>query len=93
MPVTTPTTPVLTVRNRTLSDARRVLAACRLLERAGCRILAASAHTRPRIRVDRRPRLDWIQSGRKVTAPWRSTMAARIGDIQIEWEQNWRMPA
>lgn len=93
MPVTTPTKPVLTVRCSTLTNARRVLAACALLRRAGCRILAASAHGRPRIRVDRRPRLDWIQPGRKVSAPWVAVMAARIGDIQIEWEQDWRLPA
>ncbi|NJO56540.1 MAG: hypothetical protein HC834_09645 [Rhodospirillales bacterium] len=87
MPITTPIKPVLTVRCSALTNARRVLAACALLQRSGCRILSASAHGRPCIRVDRRPRLDWIQVGRKVSAPWRVVMAARIGDIQIEWEQ------
>lgn len=93
MRTATPVSPVLTVRCRTLSNARRVLAACAILQRAGCRILSASANGRPRIRVDRRPRLDWIAPGRKVSAPWSATMAAKIGDIQIEWEQDWRMQA
>ena len=93
MATMSPLTPVLTVRCRSLTNARRVLAACAILSRAGCRILSASAHGRPRIRVDRPPRLDWLQPGRKVTAPWRTTMAAQIGDIQIEWDQERRMPA
>jgi hypothetical protein len=76
---------MLTVRCRTLTNARRVLAACAILHRAGCRILSASANGRPVIRVDRRPRLDWIQPGRKISTPWSTTMAARIADIQIEW--------
>ena len=84
---------VHTAQNQHLSHARRVLAACALLRRAGCRIVSASANGRPRIRGDRRPRLDWIAPGRKVTQPWRTTLAARIGDIQIEWEQEWGMPA
>ncbi len=89
----TPTTPMLTVRCRSLSNARRVLAACALLRRAGCRIVSASAHGRPCIRVDRRPRLDWIQPGRKVSAPWSATMAAKIGDIQIEWDRDMGWPS
>lgn len=89
----TPCTPMLTVRCRTLTNARRVLAACAILRRAGCRILSASAHGRPCITVDRPPRLDWLQPGRKVTAPWRATMAARIADIQIEWSQERRRQA
>lgn len=89
----TPCTPMLTVRCRTLTNARRVLAACAILRRAGCRIVSASAHGRPCIRVDRRPRLDWLQQARKITSPWTATMAARIGDIQIEWEQDRRMQA
>jgi hypothetical protein len=85
--------PVLTVRCRTLTNARRVLAACAILQRAGCRILSASAHGRPCIRVDRRPRLDWIQPGRKISTLWNATMAARIGDIQVEWERDMGWPS
>lgn len=93
MPTKTPTKPVLAVRCRTLTNARRVLAACALLERAGCRVLSASAHRLPHIRVDRPPRLDWIQAGRKVTTPWKATWATRIEDIQIEWDQEMRWQA
>jgi hypothetical protein len=65
--------------------SRRVLAACAILERAGCRVLAASAHARPSIEVDRAPRIDWLQSGRKVSSPWHEVHATRLGGVQIEW--------
>ncbi|WP_252178370.1 hypothetical protein [Endozoicomonas sp. 4G] len=71
--------------NPNASQARRVLYACALLRRAGCRILAASANGAPRIRVDRRPRIDWIQPGRKVTSAQFGVLAARLDDIQVEW--------
>jgi hypothetical protein len=73
--------------NPNASQARRVLYACGLLRKAGCRILAASANGAPRIRVDRRPRLDWMQFGRKVTAPQFGVLAARMDDIQVEWTE------
>lgn len=71
--------------NPNASQARRVLYACGLLRKAGCTVLAASANGAPRIRVDRRPRIDWIEPGRKVRAPQFSVLAARLDDIQVEW--------
>jgi hypothetical protein len=73
--------------NPVITQSRRVLYACSLLRRAGCRILAASANARPRIRVDRRPRLDWLEAGRKVTAPQYGLFAAKLDGIQIEWAE------
>ena len=75
------------------SLARRVLYACRLLERAGCRILAARAHPRGHIRVDRRPRLDWMDAGYKITAPQYGVGVGVIGDIQVEWTDQRRAAA
>ena len=69
----------------TATQARRVLYACAILRRAGCRILSASAVGAARIRVDRPPRLDWLQPARKTTAPDFEISAARMADIQIEW--------
>ena len=71
--------------NPNASQARRVLYACGLLRKAGCRILAATAVGTPRIRVDRRPRIDWLCAGRKVSAPQFGILAARMDDIQVEW--------
>jgi hypothetical protein len=73
--------------NPNATQARRVLYACSLLRKAGCKILAASAVGTPRIRVDRRPRLDWIQPAQKVTAPQYGVLAARMDDIQVEWSE------
>jgi hypothetical protein len=71
---------------RTIPAARRVLAACAMLERAGCRVISANAHgRRPTIQVNQRPRLDWLRESRKVTSPFRTVWVARIADIQIEW--------
>lgn len=78
-------------RYNAVSQARRVLYACGLLRRAGCRVLAASAVGAPRIRVDRRPRLDWIEPARKVTAPNWGVFAARVDGIQIEWTEQRRL--
>jgi len=69
----------------TATQARRVLYACAVLRRAGCRILSASAVGTARIRVDRAPRLDWLEPARKTTAPTFEVTAARMADIQIEW--------
>jgi hypothetical protein len=65
--------------------SRRVLAACAILERAGCRVLAASAHARPSIEVDRAPRIDWLQAGCKLRSQWEEIHATRLGGVQIEW--------
>ncbi|NCD17091.1 MAG: hypothetical protein EOL91_07225 [Actinobacteria bacterium] len=69
----------------TATQARRVLYACAVLRRAGCRILSASAVGTARIRVDRAPRLDWLQPARKTTTPTFEINATRMADIQIEW--------
>lgn len=71
--------------NPNASRARRVLYACAVLRRAGCRVLSASANGVARIRVDRPPRLDWLTPGRKVTTPEVEISAARMDDIQVEW--------
>lgn len=67
------------------SQARRVLYACAVLRKAGCRVLSASANGAARIRVDRPPRLDWLKPGRKMTSPTLEISAARMDDIQVEW--------
>jgi hypothetical protein len=64
--------------------SRRVLAACAILERAGCRVLAASAHARPCIVVDRRPRIDWLRFGYRFHSPDYRVLASRLGGVQIE---------
>ncbi len=67
---------------------RLALGVCALLGHAGCRILAAHViGGRPRITVDRRPRLDWLRAGNKHHAPERDTFAARLGAVQIEWTE------
>ena len=74
-------------RKQEMSQARRVLYACALLRKAGCRILAASANNRPCIRVDRRPSLRWLEVGAKVTAPQYGVIATHLDDIQVEWTE------
>lgn len=71
--------------NPNATRARRVLYACRVLERAGCKILRATSQNCARITVDRPPRLDWIRPAHKISGPAHDTMAARVGDIQVEW--------
>jgi hypothetical protein len=82
-------TAIQTATDPTRTASRRVLAACGILERAGCRVLLARSTPTPKIRCDRKPRLDWLNSGALVTAPQFGIFAAKIGNwrdgIQIEW--------
>ena len=65
--------------------SRRVLAACAILRRAGCTVVAASANGRqPLVVVDRRPPIDWMQFGYRFYSPDYRVMASRLGGVQIE---------
>lgn len=82
-----PTT-IQTATDRTVTRARQVLACCAILERAGCSILHAHAHTpRPKIVVSQRPRLGYLQPAQKTRSPWSRTFAANFAGIQIEWTE------
>lgn len=69
------------------SPARRVLAVCALLSHCGCRVLAANAHTRPFVRVDRRPPLAGFAAGLKVRAPQYQEYAGPLAWVQVTWRE------
>lgn len=71
----------------TTSPARRVLAVCALLSHCGCRVLAANAHARPFVRVDRRPRLAGFEAGCKVRAPRYGVFAGPLAGVQVTWQE------
>jgi hypothetical protein len=84
-------TPIQTATDHTRTVSRRVLAACAILRRAGCRVLLARAKPWPKIVIDHKPPLDWLQASPMVSAPQFGVFAAKIGrwndGIQIEWTQ------
>jgi hypothetical protein len=85
MSVTAPAIQTATAPSHTITRARQVLACCAILERAGCAVLKADAHTpNPRVIVDRRPRLD-MRRATKISTAWARICVARLGCVQVEW--------
>jgi hypothetical protein len=68
---------------------RRTLHACALLRWAGCTITKADASgITPFVRVDRRPRLDWLANSPAAAGAPLGMHAVMFAGIRIEWPED-----